>query len=73
MTNADSLNSPDFLAWEAQMAEQVTTPYGADMLIPDASPSEVERTLACANPGDYAIMGVDPVDIAAIYDSAVTY
>jgi hypothetical protein len=71
MTNANSLNSPDFLAWEEQMAEPAM-PYGADMLIPQAAPSEVERTLACANPGDYAIMDVDPIDIAAIYDVALT-
>jgi hypothetical protein len=63
MTNPNVLDTgagADFAAWEAELA----APYGQEMLV-EASQELTDpvRTLACANPGDYAIMDLAPESI----------
>ncbi|HSD55529.1 MAG TPA: hypothetical protein VLA92_00070 [Candidatus Saccharimonadales bacterium] len=50
----------DFAVWEAELA----TPYGQEMLVGASEElTDPVRTLACANPGDYAIMDLAPESI----------
>jgi hypothetical protein len=51
----------DFGAWEAEM-----TPFGADLLVDQTAETSVERTLACSNPGDVALLEIAPEDIEAL-------